>query len=149
MTLLACATVTKVRHTNKLLCTAVMQLFALLPLLLPLSISGCLPLYHALKEGNLEAAEGSILTSPVAEGQSLPAGAHQVLSAAHRPEVKSVHFCGVCAFTKGMNGALLASRGYLLPPALASSALTVVTERALSWNPLHPVSRAPPETPAA
>jgi hypothetical protein len=119
-----------------------MQYLFFLPLLFPLSVSGCLPLYHALRECSLEAGSESAARAPEAP---TPEGRNRVnLSAGHDPTVKSIHLCGVCAFIKGMNGAFLVSHHELRPPSLASSALAAFSTATPSWSTLHPVSRAPP-----
>lgn len=131
-----------VRHTKNLHASRMMNLVAVVPLLLQISICGCLPLYHALLEASFERGVSSV---PGPEGTIRPAvSGRESVSAGLTPARKSFHFCAVCAFTKGMNGAFLVSRGQLLPPSLASSALVIVVEATSRWNRLHPVSRAPP-----
>jgi hypothetical protein len=123
-----------------------MRLLVFLPLLLPISISGCLPLYHALREVQLEtgtSGPGLERLAGLEEGAG-KSESEQRISAGHTARVRSVHFCGVCAFTKGMKGALLVASRQLQLPSLSSSALALVTESAPRWNTLHPVSRAPP-----
>jgi hypothetical protein len=128
--------VIEMRRSKRLSALRAMQILAFLPLLLPISISGCLPLYHALREGNPRTEK---VASPLPDAR-----AETSVSPGHTPTLKSVHFCGVCAFTKGMNGAFLVSGRQILPPSLASSALAVANETIPLSSPLHPVSRAPP-----
>jgi len=125
-------------HSSKSSAFRVIQLLVTAPLLFPLSIAGCLPLYHALQEGKLERAQANV---------SRTAGeARQSVSAGRDGSDTSFHFCWVCAFTKGMNGGLVASLRELAPPSLASSVLPTSVDSAPFRNAFHPVSRGPPAT---
>ena len=107
-----------------------------LPLVLLLAISGFLPLYHALRDGELS----KWVTAP--HSMSKSHGEGWASDRASGP--REIHFCVVCAFTKGMNRALHVAYQKLPPPSQASSTLAARSHVASLWPSLHPISRAPP-----
>jgi hypothetical protein len=133
-----CASVSQVHHSKKATWSSplwVMRSITCLPLVLLLAISGFLPLYHALRDGEL---------SQWVTARSVSKSHGEGWAADRGPGPREIHFCGVCAFTKGMNGALHVAYQKLPPPSQASSTLAARSQVAARWLSLHPISRAPP-----
>jgi hypothetical protein len=116
--------------------TRVLRALACVPPILLLTISGFLPLYHA--DGELRTWVNAARSASKEHGEGF--------SAERGPGPREIHFCAVCAFNKGMNGALHVAVRQLLPPHQASSILAVASRVAPRWRSLHPISRAPPES---
>jgi hypothetical protein len=114
--------------------TRVLRSLACLPPILLLTISGFLPLYHA---------DGELRTW-VSAARSVSKEQGEGFSAERGPGPREIHFCAVCAFTKGMNGALHVASGQLLPPHQASAILAVASRVAPRWRALSIPSRALP-----
>ena len=134
-----CASVSQVRHSNNATWSSplwVMRSVTCVPLVLLLAISGFLSLYHAVRDGELSkwvTALHSVSESP-GEGWAADRG----------PGPLEIHFCGVCAFTNAMDGALHVAYQEIPPPSQAPSTHAARSQVASRWLSLHPISRAPP-----
>ena len=131
-----CASVNEVHHLKRATLSRVVRSVTCLPPVLLLAISGCLPLFHALRDGSPSRS----VTSP--HSMSKHHGEGWASDRASGP--REIHFCVVCAFTKGMDGALHVAHQKLPPPSQASSTLAARSHVASLWPSLHPISRAPP-----
>lgn len=131
-----CASVNEVRYSKIAPLLRLMRSLACLPPILLLTISGFLPLYHA--DGELRTWVSAARLQSKNQGESFTAD--------RGPGPREIHFCAVCAFTKGMNGALHVACRQLVPPHQVSSIVAVASRVAPRWRSLHPISRAPPES---
>jgi hypothetical protein len=113
-----------------------MRFTACLPPILLLAISGCLPLFHALRE--------------VKAARPLAAAAFESKTSFERwsPESGAIpretHFCNVCALSEGMKGAFQVEAGPLIPPSQSSTIVAAAPVVASCWRPQDSISRAPP-----
>jgi len=113
--------------------------FISLALAVPLSLSGWLSLQHLLQSG---AAELVVRGASVATHAAQPEASR--FDPGRAPRLNPVHFCVVCAFSKGLSGALnVVGRGSV-PPAGSSSALGQPRDEKPRGSVFRPISRAPP-----
>jgi hypothetical protein len=133
-----CASVNEVHHSKRATLSRVLRSIICLPPVLLLTISGCLPLFHALRARD---PSGSVASAP-----SMSKGHGEGWTPDRTPVPREIHFCVVCAFTKGMGGALHVAHVKLPPPSQASSTLPARSHVASLSPSLHRISRAPPSS---